>query len=535
MFLTTRFYVLVIVLAVLSSIGTDVRSQSAGVQPRQPQRESPDRDAADDAAIIKEVTTLLEQAVATDAFSGAVLVAKNGLPIFSKAYGLASKSANSPNNVETKFNIGSMNKMFTAIAVAQLAERGKLSFDDTISKHLPDYPNQAIAGKVTIHQLLTHTSGMGNYQNEKYFAQLDKMKTVADFLPLFVDEPLAFEPGAKWQYSNSGYVVLGAIIEKVSGQNYFDYVKEQIFKPAGMGKTDSYERDANVPNLAIGYTRMDSSGQSAPTTPRRENTFSRPRKGSPAGGGYSTVGDLLKFVVALQNHKLLNKKLTEIVTTGTIEVGGPVGKYAYGFSDKIFNGKHIVGHNGGSPGIGANLDMFPELGYTAIVLTNYDAPAMIPVLMKLRGLVPANPSRSLSAASQSASLQNLQLSQAEQEVRKLEREWLDAYEKYDADAMNRIVADDFKLTRSNGSVQTKADILAELRTARESSRPPATFSTEEVQSRVDGDTVILTGRVIIRSERNGQTATMQARYTDTYIKRDGHWQVVASQMSRLAQ
>ena len=112
-------------------------------------------------------------------------------------------------------------------------------------------------------------------------------------------------------------------------------------------------------------------------------------KGSPAGGGYSTVDDLLKFVLALQNHKLLSKKFTEIVTTGKVEAGGMVGKYAYGFGDKIFHGKHIVGHNGGAPGIAANLDIFPEAGYIAITLMNYDPPAMMPVIMKIRELIPA--------------------------------------------------------------------------------------------------------------------------------------------------
>ncbi len=347
-----------------------------------------------DADMARELESYLDKLIAEDSFSGAVLVARDGVPIFRKAYGLANKSGNVPNRLDTKFNIGSLNKMFTAVAVAQLAERGKLSFDDTIGKHLPNYPNKIVADKVTIHQLLTHTSGLGNYQNEKYFAQLDRTKTVADLMPLFADEPLAFEPGAKWQYSNSGYVVLGLIIEKVSGQSYFDYVKEKIFKPAGMNNTDSFEKGAKVTNLAVGYTRMNPNGQPEPQAPRRENTPMRPAKGSPAGGGYSTVEDLLKFRLALQNYKLLSQKFTEIVTTGKIEVGGPVGKYAYGFSDKIFGGRHIIGHNGGAPGIAANLDMFPELGYTAIILSNYDPPAMMPVIMKVRALIPAKTSAS---------------------------------------------------------------------------------------------------------------------------------------------
>ncbi|MDQ3258061.1 MAG: SgcJ/EcaC family oxidoreductase, partial [Acidobacteriota bacterium] len=426
------------------------------------------------------------------------------------------------------FNIGSLNKMFTAVAIAQLAERGKLSFTDTVGKFLPDYPNQAVAEKVTIHQLLTHTSGMGNYQNETYSANLNKMKTVADLLPLFANDPLAFEPGTKWQYSNAGYALLGLIIEKVSGQNYFDYVKEQILRPAGMVNTDSYERDKAVPNRAVGYTRMNDNGRADPSLPRRENM--RPAKGSPAGGGYSTVEDLLRFSLALRGHKLLSQKYTEIVMTGQVEVGGPVGKYAYGFSDKVFNGRHIVGHNGGGPGIGANFDMFPELGYTAVILTNYDPPAIMPVMMKIRELIPTTPSPT-SGQSQQQKLG----SQSEQEVRRLEREWLDAYEKRDAEAMDRIVADDFTITHVNGAVQTKTDIMKELQVSPDAARPTSKFSTDNVTSRVFGDTVILTGRVTQQMERGGQTRMMQMRYTDVYVKRKGRWQVVASQLSRIMQ
>ena len=219
-----------------------------------------------------------------------------------KAYGLANKDTNTPNKIDTKFNIGSMNKMFTGVAIAQLAERGKLSFNDTVGKLLPDYPNKEVA-KVTVHQLLTHTSGMGSYHNEAYFSNLDKMKTVGDPLRLFVNDRLAFEPGTRWQYSNSGYVVLGLIIEKVSGQDYFDYVKQHIFKPAGMVNTDSYEISKSVPNLALGYTRMQFGRGPDPSGPRRQN--SRPAKGSPAGGGYSRVEDMLKFSVALRSERLL--------------------------------------------------------------------------------------------------------------------------------------------------------------------------------------------------------------------------------------
>lgn len=318
-----------------------------------------------------------------------MLVARGGQPMFSKAYGMADKRTGAPNNLNTKFNLGSLNKMFTAVAIAQLAERGKLSFDDTVARLLPDYPNKALAEKITIHQLLTHTSGMGNYQNEKFLANLDKSRTIADLLPFFASDPVEFEPGSKWQYSNSGYALLGLIIEKVSRQNYFDYVREHIFKPAGMVNTDSYEKGKDVTNLAVGYMRMNAEGRPDPAATRRENTATRPARGSSAGGGYSTAEDLLKFSVALRGNKLLTQKYTELLLTGKVEAGGPIGKYAYGFGDKMFAGKHIVGHNGGSAGIGANFDMFPELGYTAIVLTNYDPPGMFPVIMKIRALLPA--------------------------------------------------------------------------------------------------------------------------------------------------
>jgi CubicO group peptidase (beta-lactamase class C family) len=356
--------------------------------PAQNSSASATRPAADDAAFSKELSAYLEQASASDAFSGAVLVAKNGQPIFKKAYGMANKSNNTPNNVDTKFDLGSMNKMFTAVAIAQLVERGKLSFTDTIGKLLPDYPNKAVADKVTVHQLLTHTSGMGSYFNRKFQANQNNLKTVADYLPLFVDEPLAFEPGAKWQYSNSGFVVLGLIIEKVSGQSYYDYVREHIFKPAGMVNTDSYESDKETPNLAIGYMNMGENGAPDPSAPRRPNVPMRAFKGSPAGGGYSTLDDMLKFSVALQNHKLLSQEYTDIVTTGKVEMGRPGTKYAYGFGEEIVNDRRLIGHNGGGPGVGVNFDVFTESGYTAVILGNYDPPAMMPVVKKIRDLLP---------------------------------------------------------------------------------------------------------------------------------------------------
>ena len=160
---------------------------------------------------------------------------KDDKPIFEKAYGLANKETNTPNKTDTKFNLGSINKIFTRIAIGQLVQQGKISFDDKLGKYLPDYPNKDAAEKVTIRHLVTMKSGIGDFFGDKFTAMpKDKLRKNSDFIPLFADKPLAFEPGTNEQYSNGGYILLGAIIEKVSGKSYYDYVRENIFKPAGM-------------------------------------------------------------------------------------------------------------------------------------------------------------------------------------------------------------------------------------------------------------------------------------------------------------
>jgi CubicO group peptidase (beta-lactamase class C family) len=379
---------------------TDIQVHPADAPADRSSGERPKRDAGGDkkpadagapakklteAEIIESFNTFLDGLVKADRFSGVVLIARNGKPFFEKAYGLADKTRSLANNPQTKFNLGSMNKMFTAVAIAQLAEQGKLSFDDTVGKFLPDYPNKEVASKVTIHHLLTHTSGLGSYWNAKFDARRTAIKTVADYLALFADEPLRFAPGARFEYSNSGYIVLGAIIEKVAGQSYYDYVREHIYKPAGMRQTDAYQITDNTPNLARGYTNLGPDDNPA-SGPRRENTASLPNRGGPAGGGYSTVEDLLRFATALGNHQLLSAKSTELLTTGKVEMG-PGGKYGYGFGEHQMNGCRIFGHNGGAPGIGSDLSIFPGPGYVAVVMTNYDPPLMMPVARKIRELL----------------------------------------------------------------------------------------------------------------------------------------------------
>jgi len=320
-----------------------------------------------------EFDAFLQKQVTADKFSGCVLVARAETPIFRKAYGLASKRFNVPNQIDTKFNLGSINKVFTKVAVMQLFEQHKLSLEDYVSKHLPNYPYD-VASKVKINHLLNHTSGMGNYFNEKFEASQHKLRTVDDFLSLFINDPLSFKPGEKIQYSNAGYVVLGRIIESVSGQNYYDYVREHIYKPAGMKDSDHYEMDMPTPNLAIGYTEIDEEGQLLKGS-RRGNLFIIGVKGSPAGGGYSTVDDMLKFCSALRGHKLLNPKYTELMFQSARAQTTNEAK------------PRCFSHAGGAPGVGAIFKMYLDLDYISVVLSNYDPEAMETVDKKIEDMI----------------------------------------------------------------------------------------------------------------------------------------------------
>lgn len=296
-------------------------------------------------------------------FSGVVLIAKDGKPIYREAFGFSNLPDQIKNKPDTKFNLASINKMFTATAIMQLVESGKISLQDEVGKYLTDYPNKMVADSVTIHQLLTHTSGMRSFWEDYDKVAKANFKTVSDYLPLFVDKKLAFSPGSDFYYSNSGYMVLGLIIEKVSGQNYFDYVTEHIYKPAKMNNTDAYELDHVIPNLATGYTMsLEEPGQ------WKNNIFSNLAKGTPAGGGYSTADDLLNFANALQNNILLNKENVTLCTSGKVKYRE--GKYGYGFEENTINGHRIFGHTGGHDGIACEIMIYPDLGYTVVILTN---------------------------------------------------------------------------------------------------------------------------------------------------------------------
>ncbi len=315
-----------------------------------------------EAEFIPALEDYLDKASKADKFSGVVLVAKNGKPIFLNAYGMADRDKKVANKTNTKFNIGSENKIFTQLAIGMLADAGKLALSDKLGKHLPDYPNKDAAENVTIEQLLAMKSGIGDFFGEKFTAaDKSKVRAIKDYFPFFAADPLLFPPGTKSRYSNGGYIVLGAIIEKVSGKSYYDFVRENIFKPAGMSDTDSYEFDAKTNNLAQGYTLQITPGQLVNNLP------SRPARGSSAGGGYSTAEDMLKFANALESGKLSAPKSMK-------DSAEPVVRMITGG----------LGIAGGAPGTNASFSTKIKGVYTVVVMSNLDPPSAEEVSRQIR-------------------------------------------------------------------------------------------------------------------------------------------------------
>ncbi|HEV2150011.1 MAG TPA: serine hydrolase [Longimicrobiaceae bacterium] len=291
-----------------------------------------------------------------DRFSGVVLVNQAGRPVFHKAYGMADRAAGIPNRPDTRFNIGSLDKNFTAVAILQLAQEGRLGLDDPLGKHLEGFPAE-IAERVTLRQLLQHRSGMGDYLNHPAFvADRSRFQEVAGYVALARTVPLEFEPGTRNRYSNLGYAVLGGVIEAVTGRPYHDVVKDRVFAPAGMTSTNSYGRRAGQENTAIGYTRR-SGGDSLAS-----NEATRPPRGSPAGGGYSNAEDLGRFVRALLGEQLLDSAHTGLFLNGfRPEAAGARSRGELALA-------------GGAPGINASWTVNPETRQVVVVLANLDPP-----------------------------------------------------------------------------------------------------------------------------------------------------------------
>ena len=320
-----------------------------------------------DAALSPAIESELVRRSADGRFAGAVLVAKGGVPVHQSAWGLADREQNVPNRLDTRFRNGSMNKMFTAVAVMTLVQAGKVRLEEPIGTYLPAYPNGSVSRRVTVHHLLTHTGGTGDAFGPEFAANRDRIRQHQDYVDRFAAQPLLFDPGTRWAYSNYGFILLGALIEKVSGRSYYEYVRDHVYVPSGMRDTGSEPEGTAVPRLSVGYMRPPGSPASMANTP------TLPYRGTAAGGGYTTVGDLMRFADALMSHTLLSAEATRLLTTGKVEGAG--GRYAYGFIEHVSNGVRSVGHGGNAPGMDGSLEIFPESGYVVAVLANTDPPA----------------------------------------------------------------------------------------------------------------------------------------------------------------
>jgi CubicO group peptidase (beta-lactamase class C family) len=352
----------------------------AGIGPRPPKRPAGEAKTLTPAEAGRELGAFVKKLADADVFSGAVLFAKDGKPVFQGAYGVANKDFNVPNKLDTKFNLGSMNKMFTAVSIAQLVEKGKLSYDDPLSKFIPDFPDAASAQKIKIKHLLSHTSGLGGYFSDRW----DKMsrasvRTVDDMMAIArQDEKLQFEPGTKWKYSNTGMLVLGKVIEIVSGKSYFDYVAENVTGPAGMANTGCFELDRVNTNLAVGYDKQ----YTEKGIEWSNNVFEHVMRGGPQGGCYSTVEDLLRFDQALRSNKLIIAETFKTLASPKPELNSP--NYGYGF--QVWPAENAAGHGGGFTGINSNLEIWLGSGWSAIVMSNYSGGAQ-PVIQKMDSLI----------------------------------------------------------------------------------------------------------------------------------------------------
>lgn len=304
--------------------------------------------------LIRRLGATLDSLSDKGQFSGVVVLTRRGLPVFQRATGMADRGAGRSNNLETGFNLGSINKLFTATAVRQLAIAGKLHLDSTLATYWPDYPNQEVARRVTIGQLLQHRSGIGgNIFGTLPGRSRHDLRHNRDYLPLFVNAAMLFAPGTDERYSNAGYVVLGLLVERLSGEDYYAYVRRHIYQPAGMTRTAAYAVDSLPENAALGYTR---GGEDAPVTaPVRPNSLGLPGRGSAAGGGYSTAPDLMRLLAALK--------------TGRIPGAPPGG----------------IGIAGGADGLNAVVEGELRGEFDLIVLANLDPPAAERIARLVRG------------------------------------------------------------------------------------------------------------------------------------------------------
>lgn len=355
-------------------------------------------------------STPLAQCVAAEAqrldFSGVVSIVQPGGTTTS-AWGALDKVGGPRIGPDTRFNLGSASKMFTAVAVAQLVDAGKVHLEDPIGLQVKGLG--AEAATVTVRQLLTHSAGLGNFFSPENLPALEKARSVSELLPLVASEKPSFAPGSRFQYSSSGFLLLGMLIERVSGQSYDQYLQRHLFEPARMVATGLEPGPAAI--QAVGMTAMPAhppgpAGRSAasgsphlnpgagaahpkgPLRPAPEAVL----RGNPAGGCYSTATDLQRFFAALLGGQLISAAMLKAFSSPQIVAapmlgGAPQGDYGFGFGVGTVESHRWFGHNGGAPGVNTEAVTFPDDRTAVVVMSNRDPPSASALFRKVRGVL----------------------------------------------------------------------------------------------------------------------------------------------------
>ncbi len=305
----------------------------------------------------------IDNLVANNDLSGSILIARGDEPLYQREFGFSDAKRTKMIDPETRFNLGSGNKMFTAIAIAQLAEKGKLTYFDPISKYFPDFPDPEFAKKATIHNLLSHTSGINEYWTEDFDKNAKEIRNIDQMLPWVYKVGTDFEPGTKARYCNSNFILAGSIVEKVSGMDYYEYVLKHIANPLNMNSTGFYLRDGSTPNMAEPLRKVETGW---------ERTEDKGSRGTSAGGGYSTARDILKFARGLAGGKLVIKSTLELMTTSKTRIPGSDLDYGYGFLLNAHGGVSSYGHGGITSGVNFEFRYFPGDDTSLIIFNNQD-------------------------------------------------------------------------------------------------------------------------------------------------------------------
>ena len=317
---------------------------------------------------LQEIGAYLKRMGDAEIFSGAVVIARDGKPVFAQGYGYADREKKIPNAPDTPFLMASMTKPFTGLAIGQLVEQGKLGYDDPLSKFLPDFPDPESAKKIRIKHLLSHTSGLAREGAPLESSSMDHPTTVKAMVDAFERKPLAFEPGTKMLYSNVGFVLLGRIIEIVTGQDYYDYVQKNVFARGGATSAGFPLLPKNgvaVVPMAYPYERAWDA-ESRMSIVSQLGTYGR--RGSPAGSSIVSALDIITLSNAMKAGGIVTPETWRLHSSSKPELGSP--SYGYGIIAGPYLGRPFVGHNGRSFGQCTEFGELRDTPYTIVVLSN---------------------------------------------------------------------------------------------------------------------------------------------------------------------